>query len=69
MSKNLWLEFSMEASRSDGLSIPICGLCGNSGIVDTTTTAKWFDKPAGIKTFCICPNGRTLKKHKQSIGR
>lgn len=61
--KDLWFEFDVEVTRPDGLKITVCGLCGNTGMVDTTSTAKCFDKPAGIKTFCICPNGRLMKKH------
>lgn len=61
--KDLWLEFNTEVmSDAIGLKITLCGLCGNCGIVDTTTTAQWNDKFVGVKTFCICPNGRTLKK-------
>jgi hypothetical protein len=62
-AKDLWLEFLVEVSRPDGLVISVCGLCANSGEVNTTSTAVIFDKPAGIKTFCICPNGQTMKKH------
>jgi hypothetical protein len=64
-SKNLWLEFDVEVTRPDGLVISVCGLCANTVEVNTTSTAIIFDKPAGIKTFCICPNGRAIKKHKE----
>lgn len=63
MTNDLWQEFYVDVTRPDGIKITVCGLCGNSGTVDTTTTAKIFDKPAGIKSFCICPNGRAMKKH------
>lgn len=46
-----------------GCDISLCGFCGNSGIVDTSKSAKWNDKCVGVITFCLCPNGRTLKKH------
>lgn len=40
-----------------------CCLCGNHGIIDTR--GKVFT-PAGYecgdRVFCICPNGRALKK-------
>lgn len=66
-AKDLWLEFTVYVkSPETGFDIPLCGLCGNSGMVDTTTTAKcWKTVPAGIKTYCICPNGRANKKHKR----
>ena len=45
-----------------------CCLCGNYGIIDTR--GKVFT-PAGYecgdKVFCICPNGRALKKHYKDI--
>lgn len=40
-----------------------CGLCGNSGIVDTV--GKIFTAAGvgcGIKTFCLCANGRAMKR-------
>ena len=63
MKKNdLWSEFQVQVMNDElGLKIYLCGLCGNSGIVDTTITAKWKNKSAGIKAFCICPNGRAIK--------
>ena len=40
-----------------------CGLCGNSGIIDTR--GKVFTA-AGVACggvfFCICPNGRAIKR-------
>lgn len=64
MPKNeLWIEYTVDALiPAHGHAIPVCGLCGNSGILDTTGSAKIHDRPCGIKTFCICPNGRALKK-------
>lgn len=53
---DLWVnEFCTEAG--------FCSLCGNSGTIDTR--GKVFT-PSGIecgsKNWCICPNGRILKK-------
>jgi hypothetical protein len=43
----------------------MCVLCGNSGMVDTRPTAI---SPIGVrvgkKTYCICPNGRSIQKSK-----
>lgn len=51
---DLWLEF---VSESRGL----CGLCGNSGIVDTIARVKSPTGVAcGVARYCICPNGRSL---------
>lgn len=61
--KNIWLEFEIRAFNEElGFDIPLCGLCGNSGILDTTTSATWKGKPVGVRAFCICPNGRVKKK-------
>lgn len=62
--KDLWEEFIVYVKEPRlGLEVPLCGLCGNSGYVDTLTTATcWADVPAGIKAHCICPNGRAMKK-------
>jgi hypothetical protein len=42
----------------------LCTLCGNSGCIDTRTTAI---SPAGVNAgrlnYCICPNGRVMRKH------
>jgi hypothetical protein len=40
-----------------------CCLCGNFGVIDTVGLVH---TPAGVecgaKVFCICPNGRQMKK-------
>lgn len=40
----------------------LCGLCGNTGQIDTRATAI---SPAGVRAgglyFCICPNGQTRR--------
>lgn len=50
---NLWLEF---------VNNHHCGLCGNSGTIDTRGHVM---TPAGIRVgvrrYCICPNGRALR--------
>jgi hypothetical protein len=52
-----------------GLKIPMCGLCGNSGIVNTVGVV--YDASStvdcGIISYCICPNGRAMKKKKVKI--
>lgn len=40
----------------------LCGLCGNTGIIDTTESdISHAGVKCGGKYFCICPNGRTMK--------
>ena len=41
----------------------LCGLCGNCGIINTKGVKSPAGALAGDLFFCICPNGRTLKKH------
>ena len=41
----------------------MCGLCGNSGIIDTRKTLSYGKgKTRGGRFFCICPNGRKAKR-------
>lgn len=41
----------------------LCMLCGNHGIVDTRGHVKSpRGLPSGGRAWCICPNGRALKK-------
>lgn len=58
---DLWLEFL-------GGDPPIhCGLCGNSGVVDTVgKVATPNGVPCGVRVFCICPNGRVQKSHTEA---
>ena len=42
--------------------ITLCGLCGNSGIIDTTKSADHYAKMVGVVGYCICPNGRQRKR-------
>lgn len=63
-----WLEYSVfvKDDRPGIDKISICGLCGNSGIIDTKDKAKTPNgigaKPVGVEAYCICPNGRAIKK-------
>lgn len=63
---DLWSEFigSDDPARAGTFGYKAhCGLCGNWGVIDTR--GKVFT-PAGVevgvRAFCICPNGRALKK-------
>lgn len=62
----LWKEYTV---MMDGLTgkatIPICGLCGNTGRISTldgppvvTPSGDWVPS---IYLPCICPNGRVIK--------
>ncbi len=60
MDEDTWLEFTSHA-----LGFPICGLCGNTGVIDTTLSA-WSSAGmrCGIRRFCICPNGRAYHEER-----
>ncbi len=64
-AEDLWQEFIVNVNYS-GISVPMCGLCGNHGFIDTTLYVK---TPAGyscgIKAPCICPNGRSIKHQRE----
>ncbi len=54
-AEELWFEF---------INGGLCGLCGNSGYVDTTLSAiSHTGERIGIRQPCICPNGRKIKRH------
>lgn len=57
MDDKLWVEFL------GGPNAGLCGLCGQSGIIDTLGHVY---SPAGfhcgVIAYCICPNGRAMKK-------
>lgn len=60
--RDLWMEFTVIVDSPIG-RIPYCGLCGNMGVVDTRSSAKTPSGDlAGIRAFCICPNGRAHRK-------
>ena len=61
---NAWNEFTtFQYVNHLPFKIPFCGLCGNTGIINTMDKAKTPQgKPCGIEAFCICPNGRVDKK-------
>lgn len=65
--KALWEEYLVyvPSPMLGGLEIPLCGLCGNTGILDTRAKSPQ-GIPVGIRAPCICPNGRCLKPTKQS---
>jgi len=59
---DLWWEFVWKGTFR-GHHSEHCGLCGQVGIIDTRGRAV---TPAGVSCgvvrFCICPNGRSMKK-------
>ena len=65
----LWREYLVEVAPPGDLkdkieTIPICGLCGNTGIVETFARTP-YGTPCGVCKPCICPNGRAMKKEEQ----
>jgi hypothetical protein len=65
----LWREFIVEAPPPKGSkdvleSVPVCGLCGNTGIVETFAKTL-YGAPCGVRKPCICPNGRAVKRREK----
>ena len=50
----------------NGKEVKICGLCGNNGVVETNPKTS-LGMEIKIKTYCICPNGRRMKRMKFKI--
>lgn len=49
--------------------VGLCSLCGNSGRIDTRSTAiSAAGVPAGKINYCICPNGQTIRPSPKSKG-
>lgn len=62
---DFWSENYVSFRDWEGLPLGHCGICGNSGVIDTrgkVFTAAGVE--CGMRTYCICPNGQALKKHK-----
>lgn len=51
---DLWLQF-LSPNK-------LCGLCGNHGTIDSNKLLSPAGVVVGGRYFCICPNGRALKK-------
>jgi len=73
---NLQDEFTVFVTRDFGMNthaVPLCGLCGNTGIVKAIWKPPWAPtvdaKTYEIESYCICSNGRTLRKKNPRIGR
>lgn len=58
VNNDTWLEFLGPADDPS-----CCGLCGNSGVVDTRgKVVSPRGEDCGIRAYCICPNGRAIKR-------
>lgn len=62
----LWKEYIVEVLPPKDLrdsieTIPMCGLCGNTGIVETHAKTP-YGVACGVIKHCICPSGRAMKK-------
>lgn len=60
--QDLWWEFlnGRPPSHPD-LGPSFCGLCGQSGYINTAGICTPAGVPCGGRFYCICPNGRALK--------
>lgn len=66
-ANDLWMEFLGGTEPCPNCH---CGLCGNHGIVDTVGKVSTpAGHPCGVRTFCICPNGRVMKKNAERAAK
>lgn len=63
-ASKVYLEFgtSVPDERFPKTGLGLCGLCANSGRIDTRQSARFNSAPCGVLAYCICPNGRQAKK-------
>lgn len=58
VNNDTWLDFLGPADAQS-----CCGLCGNSGVVDTRgKVVSPRGEDCGVRAYCICPNGRAIKQ-------
>jgi len=63
-------EFVVHVNRDRGMntiSVPLCGLCGNNGIIKTKWHPPWTEMETDydsyeLEGYCICKNGREMRK-------
>lgn len=60
--KDLWWEYTTYVYIDGEHVIPACGLCGNTGIINTLQSVKSLQQHCGLIAYCICPNGRAKKR-------
>jgi hypothetical protein len=71
----LWLEFLGPDIPIPALSMaeaPLknayCGLCGGYGVIDTRDRVFTpAGTSCGVRRFCICPNGRVMKRYSKRL--
>lgn len=57
----VWLEF---------INHDHCGLCGNTGVIDTRSTVVTnAGVKCGVRAYCICLNGRAMKEQRADLER
>jgi hypothetical protein len=56
------------AHLPEDISIPICGLCGNSGRINMPvpyTNLRESHPLVRLEAFCLCDNGRALRRQER----
>lgn len=62
MAKPITQEQFRDLWRAEFVRADLCGLCGNSGTIDTRGVRSAAGVLCGDQFFCLCPNGRAIKK-------
>lgn len=68
--KEFWKEYQVDVLPPEDLrsileTIPVCGLCGNTGIIETNARTP-YGVACGVYKPCICPNGRKIKEKEKA---
>lgn len=50
-------------------TIPICGLCGNSGKISMVVPYSNAVEPVRLEAFCLCDNGRWFRRRERRRAR
>lgn len=58
----LWVEFTHPTAH-------ICGLCGNTAVIDTRGRKSPAGYVVGGLHWCICPNGRAWKENQDKYSK
>lgn len=69
VNEDTWEEFMVKVPGTMGFDVSVCGLCGNTGMIDTSKSPPVT--PYGvtivpIRKPCICKNGRFIKEERPS---
>lgn len=66
--KNLYIAEKLTDYWRKHYATDHCTLCGNRGIIDTSSAITAAGLRVGRTNYCICPNGQAMRKAKSVYG-